>query len=278
MVDRHWSSGEDRRAQWKHELFAALCSCPPAQRATALVFRRSAATLWGLDGLEAVSGAPLELAVTSGRPGPGCVLLRRPLKPAERSNVQGFPVTSVCRTLLDLGQVVGTGVLERALECALRKRYVTVQALMRALGEVPNRRGTHDLRALLRVRPAGLPPTESDAETLFVQLARSAGLPPPERQFVVRTPNGAFRLDFAWPEVRVAAEIDGAATHASPGALARDLRRQNSLMLAPGAAGWTLLRFSWPDLVVEPFVNETVRKLCQAWSIGLSRPRFVAFP
>jgi very-short-patch-repair endonuclease len=72
--------------------------------------------------------------------------------------------------------------------------------------------------------------------------------------------------------MRIAIEIDGAAVHASAGALARDLRRQNAIVLAFASAGWLLLRFSWHDLVAEPYMSQTCSKLREAWSIAGSRP------
>ncbi|MDA8301820.1 MAG: hypothetical protein M0005_09815 [Actinomycetota bacterium] len=283
MIDPRWSARGDPAAQWKHELFAAFCSCPPKQRASAAVFRRSAAALWGLDGfvftgaflpVEVGASSSVELAVTRGEgssQGSHRLLRVRPFGPGDLVALEGLPVTSVRRTLIDLGQVADANLIERALESALRTGQATVQELEASLQAAPALRGTRALRSLLAARPPGQVPTASDAETLFVQLVRRAGLPPPQRQFVVRTPEGNFRLDHAWPDVRVAIEIDGAATHASPAALARDLRRQNMILLALSLAGWVLLRFTWVDLVCEPDTSRCIRKLHEAWSLGLSR-------
>jgi very-short-patch-repair endonuclease len=125
----------------------------------------------------------------------------------------------------------------------------------------------------LALRPADLRPTESDAETLFVQLAREVGLPEPQRQFAVPTTEGVFRLDFAWPTRRLAVEIDGAATHASAVALGRDLRRQNRVLLSLGSAGWMLLRFTWDDLTSPRYVGRVAGVLREAWAIGLNSGR-----
>lgn len=275
VIDTQWSAEGDATAKWKHELFAALFSCPPKQRGSAAIFRRSAAALWGLDGSAPTSRfPPIELGVTRGEASSretNKLLRVRPFEVGEIVALEGLPVTSVKRTLIDLGQVADAGLMERALESALRKRLVTVQELEVALSEAPALRGTRALRSLLTERPPGQVPTASDAETLFVQLARRAGLPPARRQFLVRTPEGNFSLDHAWPEVRVAVEVDGAATHASPAALTRDLRRQNMILLALSLAGWVLLRFTWVDLACEPYASRSLRKLHEAWALGLSR-------
>jgi very-short-patch-repair endonuclease len=271
VLNPHWTTTgtrpERREAQWRHELYVAIFSCSPRVRATVVCFRRTAAALWGLDGVEP---RIVELAVTSGRPSPGSLYRPRSFEPAEIARVDGLRVTSVTRTLLDLGQVVGPEIVERSLESALRKRYVSVDALAAAVDAAPRLRGAGALRSVLARRPAGAPPTESDAETLFLQLARRAGLPDPLRQFAVPTSEGAFRLDFAWPHRRIAVEIDGAATHASRDALSRDLRRQNRILLSMVPAGWALLRFTWDDLVDPRFAAQLVDKLREAWVIGLN--------
>ncbi len=215
VLSTQWTAGgtgpEQRESHWRHDLYAAIFSCSPLVRATVVCFCRTAAALWGLDGVEP---GIVELAATSGRASSGSLYRPRSFEPAEIGQVDGLRVTSVTRTLLDLGQVFGPCTIERALESALRKRHVSVDVLVEAVAAVPRLRGSGALRSVLASRPPGAPPTDSDAETLFLQLARRAGLPEPLRQFSVPTSEGAFRIDFAWPVRRVAVEIDGAATHA----------------------------------------------------------------
>ena len=55
-------------------------------------------------------------------------------------------------------------------------------------------------------------------------------------------------LDVAFPAARVAIEVDGWAWHSGVDRFRRDRQRQNALVLA----GWTVLRFTWHDLTVEP--------------------------
>jgi very-short-patch-repair endonuclease len=107
-------------------------------------------------------------------------------------------------------------------------------------------------------RPADTPPTESDAETLFVQIARAIGLPPPRRQFRILIAGREYRIDFAWPELRLAVEIDGSSVH-GPRQLGSDLRRQNHIVLD----GWMILRFTWVMVAKEP--DGAGRVLKRAW-------------
>jgi very-short-patch-repair endonuclease len=55
-------------------------------------------------------------------------------------------------------------------------------------------------------------------------------------------------LDLAFPDVLLAIEIDGWAWHGDPERFQRDRRRQNVLV----TAGWTVLRFTWADLIERP--------------------------
>ena len=58
----------------------------------------------------------------------------------------------------------------------------------------------------------------------------------------------AAELDAAWPDARVAVELDGAAFHGNRAARERDLRRDSAL----AALGWVVLRFSYARLVSDP--------------------------
>jgi very-short-patch-repair endonuclease len=102
------------------------------------------------------------------------------------------------------------------------------------------------------------PPTESDAETLFVQLCRRARLPDPVRQHVL---DDHTRLDFWFgPEAGgpLAVEIDGVSTHATRDALQYDLNRQNRIV----GARLPVLRFTYDDVTRRRRV--TARVVAQA--------------
>jgi hypothetical protein len=74
-------------------------------------------------------------------------------------------------------------------------------------------------------------------------------LPPWIQQHRVRLGDGRLvRLDVAYPEARVAIELDGAAFHGSRVARERDLRRDTAL----AALGWVVLRFSFERLMRDP--------------------------
>lgn len=84
----------------------------------------------------------------------------------------------------------------------------------------------------------------SGAERKAVALLRRAGL----RGWVLNHPVQGYLVDIAFPAVRVAIEIDGWAWHSGVDRFRRDRVRQIALVLA----GWTVLRFTWHDLVHRP--------------------------
>ena len=89
------------------------------------------------------------------------------------------------------------------------------------------------------------------------------GLPDCVQQYRVALPDGrrAF-VDAAWPGVKLAVELDGAAFHGGRGQRERDLRRDATL----AACGWLVLRFSYARLTREPAA-------CQAEIAAVYRQR-----
>ena len=55
-------------------------------------------------------------------------------------------------------------------------------------------------------------------------------------------------MDFAYPDVRLAIEVDGFGVHGTPRAMAKDFVRQNGLV----PYGWRVLRFTWRQVTQEP--------------------------
>lgn len=91
------------------------------------------------------------------------------------------------------------------------------------------------------------PPTgpKSKLETLFwLQVGAAFGerlpLPTPEYRF---DPNRKWRIDFAWPDAKLAVEIEGgiwiSGRHTRGVGVKGDMEKYNALALA----GWCLLRF-----------------------------------
>jgi very-short-patch-repair endonuclease len=243
--------GSDR--DWRRTLWLGLLASGDG----AFACRRSAAALWDLDG---VAPGFVDIGVPPGRhPRLAGTVRVGTIHPVDRVRHEGVPTTSVARTLLDLGSVVDAGVVERSVECALRRRLVDLGLLCRVAASARSP-GAACLRHVLDQRPVGAPPTESDPETLFVQIARTVGLPDPRRQFVVILRGRKYRLDFAWPALRLAVEIDSISAH-GPDRLGADLYRQNQIQLD----GWLIVRFTTQTVAYKPTFVE--RDLRAAWEL-----------
>jgi very-short-patch-repair endonuclease len=158
--------------------------------------------------------------------------------------VDGLPVTSALRTVIDLAGVVDIRTLERAIEQALHEKLVSVRQLRQATARSNGRKGIANLRAILdQQREPGL--TRSKAERRMRQLIRLAQLPEPKTNF----PMHGVEADFYWPELGVVVEVQSQKYHLTRAALERDTRKAARLT----AAGLIVSYFTWLQMEREPF-------------------------
>jgi very-short-patch-repair endonuclease len=212
-------------ASW-HQKLKALTLRRPGQ---AWVSHRAACAFWQLDGFDP---GPLEITTVSDlRPGHGFVVHRvRTMDATDVTQVANVPVTTVHRTLADVGSVADLATVELALECALRRRITSIQRLQRRLEALPRHRGSGALHEVLRRRAIGARATESALETRFVQFVRRHRLPAPERQVPIRDDRGFIgQVDFYYSEARLIIEVQSRRYHLNPIAWERDLRRSNAM-------------------------------------------------
>ena len=228
------------------KLWAALVAAGPE----AVVSHRAAAELWGMRG---VSAQVPELSVIHERPRlENCRLHRmQSLSPPDVvERTDGIPITSPARTVLDLGAVVHPDQVARAAIDALHRRLVGWDQLAAVLGREGRRgrAGTAALRRFMAREDPGIAALESELEVRFWELVTSSDLRLPVRQFVVRDGRHVFRLDFAYPELMLAIEVDGVAWHGTAADRRRDRERERFLR----GLGWTVLRFGWDDVIRRP--------------------------
>ena len=113
------------------------------------------------------------------------------------------------------------------LDAALRSGTCQRVGLRRAAAQQAGRRGIVAVRDLIPLADGmAESPMESEARLAMID----GGLPRPVLQYEIIDGNGELRrVDFAWPEERVAAEYDGIDWHSGPEAMRRDRRRQAAL-------------------------------------------------
>jgi len=240
---------------WQQDAAAAQL----AVGALAAVSHRSASRVWGLGTFD----APIEITAPYERsPDVAGVIVHRSgdLDPVHVDRVGDLLVTSVARTLVDLGAVLPDFLVERVVERACGRGLTTtaeLTSLLAVLGK-KGRRGVGVLRRVLNDRPQTSLPYESEMEERFVSILRDHGLPVPQSQYCVTINGHSYRLDFAYPEAMVAIEIDGFAYHSSHTAFEGDRVRQNELV----RVGWRVIRFTTEQLLHSPLqVASTVASL-----------------
>jgi very-short-patch-repair endonuclease len=204
-----------------------------------------------LFGSTVVTAEKLTLSVGHGcrRDGVKGVELRRAAAFAEGETTERLriPVTSALRTLADMATLLDdAGMLELTTDF-LGRRVVTSGQLHSHVTRdgAGRRRGTPKFREAVRtLLEEGA--YESAAEIRLHQLIRQAGLPEPVRQFIVRTDDGKVigRLDMAWPDLLLNAEVDGYWSHSSPEAFRQNRIRDMRLT----ARGWRIIRATPADL------------------------------
>jgi very-short-patch-repair endonuclease len=211
----------------KGRMLAAVLACG----AGAALSHRSAATLHDL--WEAPATHHVTVPRTGPHSRPGLVVHRsRRLDPADLTDVDGIPVTTIARTTLDLAAVLLPRQLAVLLDRQEAQRVLDIAALEATIARNPGR----DLAAL-REALGTEAPSPLELQRRFLRLCRDHGLPEPERE----APIGAYRTDFFWPQANLAVETDGRAHHERRAAFERD--RQRDLDLA--ACGIQTLRVTW---------------------------------
>jgi very-short-patch-repair endonuclease len=189
---------------------------------------------------------------TSRRERAGITIRRGPIDDHDIVLRDGLLLTSRPCTLVDCLRVVPFRMGVALLDRALQQNWLTFDDLVHRTQQLVARPGVATL--VRHIRVAG-PGTRSEGERKLASLLRRAGLVGWLANFPL---DGVGVLDFAFAGQRVAIEIDGRAWHSSGNRFQSDRSRQNRLVLL----GWTVLRFTWDDLVHRP--DDVIRQVRQA--------------
>ena len=174
------------------------------------------------------------------------VVHRRSIHQDDRALRHGIPVTSLARTLVDLGDGVPPRQVRGAFVRAEQLRLTDMTAIDAALGRgAPRQRGPRILRELLRGYDPRWQQTRSDLELAMLDLVAAHALPEPEVNPWI---HDRFMVDFLWREQRVIVETDGAEVHGTATAQRDDARRDHVLT----SLGYRVLRVSYDELTRMP--------------------------
>jgi hypothetical protein len=220
-----------------HRTRAVACVVRPHH----VVVDRTAAWLHGVDAhvyAEHDGAPPVEVCALRGH------------EPTERAGVDGRTRDLLREDVMQLGGVRITTPLRTALDlgCCLRRREayavlnafahlhdLTAEDYSRALARYRRRRGVVQLRGLIGLVE---PRVESQRESWVLLAIADAGFPLPEPQVWVAV-NGVptYRLDFAYPRLRVCIEYDGHEAHDGDDQEDHDEERRGWLR----DHGWTVI-------------------------------------
>ena len=222
---------------------------------------RSAAVLWDVElaGPDDAVECTVPATTTAGAVA-GVRLTRRSISTAEVIPRRQVPTTTPKRTALDLARIRPLDEAVVALDRFLAPGLVFLSEVRAAADGLTGR----DCRHVRQVAQLADGLAGSPQETRLRLALHRSGLPPPVAQHTVRDADGRWvaRVDFAWPEQRLAVEYEGL-WHGEHQQVARDRQRLNAL----SRAGWRVVFVTAADL---RHPDRLITRLAEA----LGAPRF----
>jgi predicted transcriptional regulator of viral defense system/very-short-patch-repair endonuclease len=229
---------------WEGRCMAAVLANSPA-----FASHRTAAWIWGLRRWRP-GRFDLTAPTRRHRREPIVVHFAR-LRPEDAAVVDGIPVTSVARTVLDLAPEETTRGLHQMMERAEDRKAFDLWRFDRLLARAGGHPGRVKLRHALDTLKPEHAVLRSDLERRFRDLVLAAGLPRPATNAFV----AGYELDAYWEAEGFAVELDVYATHGSRVSFEEDRERQDDLLLA----GIEMIRVTGARLDREP--QETIARV-----------------
>jgi hypothetical protein len=156
------------------------------------------------------------------------------------TTVEGVPVATPERTVLDLSGRLTETQLGHLVDEALRQRITTLSRIAICAQRLPRAPGRSPKKVAVivdrRVRSGGT--KESTLEDFVYDAIGRFGLPLPRCQYWVTVGARRYRLDMAYERARIVIEVDGFDPHRGRAMFDSDRLRGNDVTLA----GYTLLR------------------------------------
>ena len=210
----------------------------------------TAAVLWGFDTENTVAVHVLDPGVRM-RPTVGLMVHQR--NGARLQQVAGRLATAPAWTAVEVARQLRRPRSLATLDAALRSMQCTRTEIASAAAEQRGRCGIVAVRDLLPFAD-GRSESAMESEARLVMI--DYGLPLPELQYPIYGRSGElWRVDFAWPAARLAAEYESIDWHAGRNAMLADKHRWGDIQ----EAGWTIV----------PIVVTDVRRDRTAWPSAL---------
>ncbi|OHV04008.1 hypothetical protein [Mycobacterium talmoniae] len=200
----------------------------------------TAAAAYGFDTEDVVDLHVLNPAGHQLRGSDGLVVHRR--EGAPLGLVDGRPATAPAWTAVEVARGLRRPRALATLDAALRSATCDRRQLRAAAARQAGRRGIVHVRELI---PLAAAESESPMESEARLAMHDGGLPPPVLQYEIVDRNGrTWRVDFAWPDRRVAVEYEGFDWHSGPDDLRHDRQKRAALQ----EIGWSVLSIVADDV------------------------------
>jgi very-short-patch-repair endonuclease len=217
------------KAHW----MAAVLACGP----DAVLSHRRALALWEV---RPPSDGRIDVTVQGrgGRKGPKGIRVHsvQTLLEQDLARIEGIPVTSLARSLLDYAAVESVQWVRVALEATDRQELLMAGALEELLARSRRHRGFKRLTDAMAQMRGPAPWTQSELENRFHALIRAGGIPEPQANVFVE----GELVDAVWRPSRLVVEVDGYDTHKTRSQFEADRRRDAKLQIA----GFRVLRLT----------------------------------
>lgn len=239
---------ETQLSRW----MAAVLSAGPE----AVLSHRSAGSLWGI--LPPMAISPEVTRPTRGESRSTLRIHRSQLRPDEIRCVEGIPVTSAPRVMLDIAELSTMSQLEKALN-EMEVRGITDElSILDLLKRHPRKRGNAKLRKLLADDEAVRGVTREELERRFAAQLTRTDLPRPRFNADLAVDGRIFNVDCLWSAHGLVLELDSRTVHGTQRAFEQDREKDRMLQ----AAGWRVIRVTWRQLRDDaPAVVEDLRRV-----------------
>ena len=172
------------------------------------------------------------------------------LEPPDVCVVDAIPTTSVVRTLIDLAALMPRGRFEELFDSVVAGGGVRLRRLETRACELaaPRRSGCAVVLELVAETHPEVVRSRNGWEANVLRTIGRLGLPPPKVNYRVRVGGRTRYIDLAWPDHRVAVELDGFVAHLPRRIFDDDRDRQNDLV----GAKWKVYRITWTAFRRDP--------------------------
>lgn len=207
----------------------------------------SAALLWGLPFTRPIQGRAEAVRPGRSRGYKQVIIRQRVLHPSEATEIDGLPVTTVRRTLLDVALDYPLDVSVPMIDHALRKELVSTEDIAELARSIRRRRGSVRARTAFSL---GDRARESPAESICAVRFHEHGIAGfvPQATFGTKDDGFIARVDFLHRGAKIIVEVNGEIKYTDGETGAARARRERRQDYQLRNLGYRVYQLTWADL------------------------------